>query len=166
MTTTKQDVLIRRATREDVPHIVRLLAEDVLGQQRERPEDPLPQAYYDAFDMIDRDEYHELVVVEAEGKVIGTLQLTFLPSISFRGQPRAQIEAVRVDQAYRGQKIGETLFRWAIERAREARCHLVQLTTNNARTDAQRFYERLGFKASHVGMKLDLTQLQPAVGDA
>ncbi len=157
----KQNVLIRRATRDDVPHIVRMLADDVLGRQRERPEDPLPQAYYDAFDAIDRDEHNELVVVEREGKIIGTLQFTFLPSLSFQGQPRAQIESVRVDQAYRGQGIGELLFRWAIERSQEARCHLVQVTTNNARTDAHRFYERLGFKGSHVGMKLDLTQPQP-----
>lgn len=153
-----RNVLVRRATRDDVPHIVRMLADDVLGQQRERYEDPLPQAYYAAFDAIDCDEHNELVVVEIEGTVIGTLQLTFLPSLSFRGQPRAQIEAVRVDQAYRGQGIGEMLFHWAIKRAREERCHVVQLATNNARTDAQRFYDRLGFKASHVGMKLDLTQ--------
>jgi ribosomal protein S18 acetylase RimI-like enzyme len=165
MTYPKQDVLIRRATRRDVPHIVRLLADDVLGQQRECYADPLPQPYYDAFDAIDRDEHNELVVVALQNTVIGTLQLTFLPSLSFQGQPRAQIESVRVDQSYRGQGIGEMLFRWAIERAREARCHIVQLTTNNVRTDAQRFYERLGFKASHVGMKLDLTQPQSTTGD-
>ena len=165
MTYPKQDVLIRRATRRDVPHIVRMLADDVLGQQRERYADPLPQAYYDAFDAIDRDEHNELVVVALQNTVIGTLQLTFLPSLSFQGQPRAQIESVRVDQSYRGQGIGEMLFRWAIERAWEARCHVVQLTTNNVRTDAQRFYERLGFKASHVGMKLDLTQPQSTTGD-
>ena len=167
MTNHKQDFLIHRATRHDVPHIVRLLADDVLGQKRERYENPLPQAYYDAFDAIDRDEHNELIVVEAQDAVIGTLQLTFLPSLSFQGQPRAQIEAVRVDQAYRGQGIGEMLFQWAIERAREARCHVVQLTTNNVRTDAQRFYERMGFKASHVGMKLDLTQpwVQSTTGD-
>lgn len=147
--------------RHDVPRIVRMLADDVLGQQRERYQDPLPQTYYDAFDAIERDEHNELVVVEVDGKVTGTLQLTFLPSLSFQGQPRAQIEAVRVDQQYRGQGIGEMLFAWAIRRAREERCHVVQLTTNNARTDAQRFYERLGFKASHVGMKLDLTQPLP-----
>ena len=98
MTNHDQDVLIRRANRHDVPPIVLMLADDVLGQQRERYGEPLPQAYYDAFDAIEHDEHNELVVIEIEGKVIGTMQLTFLPSLSFQGQPRAQIEAVRVDQ--------------------------------------------------------------------
>lgn len=151
-------LVIRRAARADVPAIVRMLADDPLGQQRERYENPLPPAYYDAFEAIDRDPRHELVVVEYEGELIGTLHLTFLPSLSFQGRTRAQIESVRVEQRYRGQGIGARLFVWAIERAREQGCHLVQLTTNGSRADAQRFYTRLGFSASHVGMKLDLTQ--------
>jgi ribosomal protein S18 acetylase RimI-like enzyme len=151
-------IVIRRATRADVANIVRLLADDPLGRQREQYHDPLPQAYYDAFEIIDGDPRNELVVVEHNGEVIGTLQLTFLPGLSFRGGTRAQIEAVRVDQGYRSQGIGQRLLQWAIARARQAQCHVVQLTTHASRDDAQRFYQRLGFVASHVGMKLDLQQ--------
>lgn len=155
------DLRVRRAARGDVAAIVRLLADDTLGRQRERYEQPLPQAYYDAFDQIDGDPRHELVVVEIGGEVIGTLHLTFLPSLSFQGRTRAQIESVRVDARLRGRGIGGRLFEWAIERARAAGCHVVQLTTHNRRPDAHRFYERLGFTASHVGMKLDLTRPEP-----
>ena len=149
---------IRRATRVDVPAIVRLLADDPLGQARERYQDPLPQAYYDAFAQIDGDPRNELVVVELPGEVVGTLQLTLLPHLSHQGGTRAQIESVRVAEGYRGRGIGRHLFAWAIERAREAGCHQVQLTTNAGRADAQRFYARLGFVGSHIGMKLDLMQ--------
>lgn len=153
-----ESLVIRRATRADVPEIVRLLADDPLGQQRERYAEPLPAAYESAFAAIDGDPRHALMVVEHQGAVIGTLHLTFLPSLSFRGGTRAQIESVRVDGRYRGQGIGAWLLRWAIERARQEGCRLVQLTTNASRSDAQRFYERLGFVASHVGMKIDLGQ--------
>lgn len=148
---------IRRATRADVPAIVRLLADDSLGRARERYQDPLPQAYYDAFARIDGDPRNELVVVELRGEVVGTLQLTLLPQLSHQGGTRAQIESVRVAERYRGRGIGRSLSAWAIGRARESGCHLVQLTTNAGRADAQRFYARLGFVGSHVGMKLDLT---------
>lgn len=150
---------IRRATRADVPAIVHMLADDILGQQRECDQDPLPQTYYAAFELIDSDKYNELIVVELAGEVIGTLQFTLIPSLSFQGSMRAQIEAVRVDQRYRSHGIGRYLFEWAIERARQAGCRLVQLTTNASRGDAHRFYERLGFVSSHVGMKLDLSQV-------
>ncbi|HEY0601256.1 MAG TPA: GNAT family N-acetyltransferase [Herpetosiphonaceae bacterium] len=149
-------ITIRRATRSDLPSIVRLLADDPLGSQREAYRDPLPQSYEDAFQAIDSDPRQELVVVEHNGAVIGTLQLTFIPGLSFQGGTRAQIEAVRVDREFRSHGIGGRLFEWAIARAREQGCRLVQLTTNASRADAQRFYERLGFVASHVGMKLDL----------
>jgi GNAT superfamily N-acetyltransferase len=147
---------IRRANRGDVPEIVRLLADDQLGSKREKFEDPLPQAYYDAFLEIDRDPNNELIVAETGGEIIGTLQLTFIPCLTYQGGKRAQIEAVRIDFRYRNQGIGGRLFEWAIKRAREAQCRLVQLTTNNDRADARRFYQRLGFVASHCGMKLDL----------
>lgn len=150
------DIHIRRAAREDIPEIVRMLADDMLGSAREKYEHPLPQAYYDAFREIDADPHQELVVVELDGAVIGTLQMTFIPSLSYQGGKRALIESVRVDESYRGRGIGGKLIRWAIERARERRCRLVQLTTNNARQDAHRFYKRLGFIAAHTGMKLDL----------
>jgi GNAT superfamily N-acetyltransferase len=151
-------ILIRRATRADVPAIVRLLADDTLGRQRERPDEPLLPAYYAAFAALDADPRHELIVVEHEGAVIGTLHLTVLPSLSFQGRPRAQIESVRVAAVYRSRGIGGRLFAWAIARARERGCHVVQLTTAASRADAQRFYTRLGFVPSHVGMKLDLTR--------
>ena len=150
------EITIRRAVESDLAAIVRLLADDSLGSRREAYGEPLPQSYYAAFHAIDADPHNELVVVEHNSAVIGTLQLTMIPGLSFQGGTRAQIEAVRVDRAYRGQQIGARLFAWAIERARAAGCRMVQLTTNASRTDAQRFYERLGFVASHVGMKLDL----------
>ncbi|MFN8511659.1 MAG: GNAT family N-acetyltransferase [Thermomicrobiales bacterium] len=154
---TAAELLIRRATRADVPAIVRLLADDELGRQRENAAEPLPESYFAAFAAIDADPRQELVVVERAGEVIGTLQLTFLPYLTYQGGVRAQIEAVRVDRRYRDLGIGQRLFTWAIGRARAEGCHLVQLTTNASRGDAQRFYERLGFVPSHVGMKLDLT---------
>lgn len=150
------NLLIRRATREDLPKIVFLLADDPLGSRRENYQDPLPQVYYDAFDEIDQDPNNRLVIAEVDGEVIGTLQLTFIPYLTHQGGKRAQIEAVRVDQRYRRHGIGARLFEWALTSAREERCHLVQLTTDNVRSDAHRFYERLGFVASHTGMKLNL----------
>jgi ribosomal protein S18 acetylase RimI-like enzyme len=146
----------RSATVADLPQIVEMLADDFLGKQRERFESPLPESYLRAFEEIDRDENNELVVVEQNGEIVGTLQLTFIPSISFQGGKRAQIESVRVAASARGQGIGKKMFEWAIERAHEKNCRMIQLSTNNDRADAQRFYENLGFKASHVGMKLYL----------
>jgi len=152
------DITIRPATRADIPAIVHLLADDPLGQLRERDEDPVPDAYYEAFEQIDGDPRHQLIVVEAQGEVVGALQLTMLPYLTHQGGTRAQIEAVRVDRRYRSRGVGQVLFEWAIEQARQAGCRLVQLTTNAEREDAHRFYTRLGFVASHIGMKLDLTQ--------
>jgi len=150
---------IRRAERLDIPSIVRLLADDDLGQTRERFQDPIPETYYAAFDHIDNDPNHELVVVDRDGEVIGTLTLSFVPSLTYQGGTRAQIEAVRVDARFRGQGIGEELVQWAINRARDKHCHMLQLTTHASRLDAHRFYERLGFVASHIGMKLELIQV-------
>lgn len=149
-------MIFRSATREDIAEIVRLLADDKLGQQRERYENPLPVSYYAAFAAIAQDPNNELVVVEQDGVIIGTMQLTIIPSLSFQGSKRLQIEAVRVDRAYRSQGVGQKMFEWAITTAREANCRFVQLTTNKDRPHAYRFYQRLGFVASHEGMKLDL----------
>ena len=157
MTGRDEELIIRRATRDDVIEIVRLLADDHLGSQRENYQQPLPQAYYDAFQEIDRNESNELAVVEARGEVIGTLQLTFIPGFSFQGGKRALIEAVRVDSRYRGRGIGHQLIEWAISRARQEKCHVIQLTTHNDRPDAHRFYLDLGFVPSHTGMKLRLS---------
>ncbi len=145
----------RKAIRSDVPFIVAMLAHDKLGSQREDYRDPLPEVYYQAFSAIDSDPNQELMVVEnEEQEVIGTLQLTFIPYLTYQGGIRAQIEAVRIREDQRGQGLGEQLFQWAINRAREKGAHLLQLTTDKKRPDALRFYEKLGFRASHEGMKL------------
>jgi len=146
--------LVRRATREDVPAIVALLVDDPLGSSRESEGEDT--AYLKAFDLIDADPAHELVVLDDGGEVIGTLQLTLLPGLSRHGALRAQIEAVRIASSRRGQGLGEGLFQWAIDESRRRGAVLVQLTTDASRDGAHRFYERLGFVASHVGMKLPL----------
>ena len=150
------DITFRHATSRDLPTIVRMLADDFLGQQRERCDDPLPKSYQRAFDEIDADSNNELIVAELDGAVVGTLQLTFTPSLSFQGGKRATVESVRVDEPHRGKGIGREMMLWAIGRAKERGCVSMQLTTNADRADAHRFYENLGFKASHVGMKLKL----------
>ena len=133
-----------------------MLADDFLGEQREQYEDPLSESYIRAFEEIDADRNNDLIVAEMDGNVVGTLQLTFTPSISFRGGKRATVESARVDRSFRGAGIGHEMMLWVIARARDERCVSIQLTTNSARKDAHRFYERLGFKDSHVGMKLQL----------
>lgn len=147
---------IRVARRDDLRAIVRLLADDKLGQSRETYSECLPDAYIDAFAAIERDPENALVVAEEAGAIIGVLQLTFIPHLTYTGGVRAQIEGVRIDSAYRGQGIGRVLFDWAIARARARGCHLVQLTANKQRPAAHRFYESLGFRASHEGLKLHL----------
>lgn len=152
----KNKLSFRRAAREDLPEIVCMLADDFLGATRERYENPLPESYTKAFEEIDGDKNNELIVAEIDGAIVGTLQITFTPSISFQGGKRATVESVRVDAKFRGQGIGKELMKWAIERARRENCFAVQLTTNADRTEAHRFYENLGFKGSHLGMKLYL----------
>ena len=145
----------RKATQEDVPYIVEMMADDALGKLREDFRNPLPLSYYEAFANIHRDPNQELMVIEDKnGEIIGTLQLSFIPYLTYRGGIRAQIEAVRIRGDQRGQGIGEQLFRWAIHRAKERGAHLLQLTSDKQRPDAIRFYENLGFKATHEGMKL------------
>ena len=144
----------RPATSIDLPAIVAMLADDKLGQLREDFRDPLPTAYLNAFVAIEADPNQELIVVETEAGIIGTLQLSFIQYMTYQGGIRAQIEAVRIRADHRGQGLGEQFFHWAIDRAKQRGAHLLQLTTDIQRPDAIRFYERLGFKASHVGMKL------------
>lgn len=149
-------VILRDARRADVPAIVAMLADDMLGQSREVTTEPLPFSYYNAFEALDRDPNNRLLIAELNGEIIGTLQLTFIHGLSRQGAKRALIEAVRVSSAQRGKGLGEEIIRAAIEIARQAKCAMVQLTTDKSRKDAHRFYERLGFEASHVGMKLML----------
>ena len=147
-------VIVRRATREDVPAIIALLVDDPLGATRETNGEHA--AYLKAFETIDTDPAHELVVLDDGGEVVGTLQLTLLPSLSRGGALRAQIEAVRVASSRRGQGLGQVLTQWAIDESRRRGAVIMQLTTDASRDGAHRFYERLGFVASHVGMKLPL----------
>jgi len=151
-------VLFRLAKGEDLLDIVKMLADDELGSQREKMEEPLAEPYYSAFEQISCDPNHELIVAELAGKVIGTLHLIFIPSISYQGRLRAQVESVRVDRKYQSQGIGSEMMKWTIRRAQERGAHIMQLTTHKSRQDAHRFYERLGFKGSHLGMKLSLKQ--------
>lgn len=162
ITMTNSNLIFRRATRDDLPAIVALLANDPLGAKRENYVLPLPQSYEAAFSAIDQDPNNELVVVDtADHLVAGVLQLTLVPHITYQGGWRAQIEGVRVASKLRSSGIGKQLFLWAIKRAREKGCHLVQLTSDKTRPDAIRFYEGLGFVASHEGMKLHLNEVPP-----
>ena len=160
-----QNIIFRDATVADLPDIVRMLADDFLGAQREEYIDPLPESYIRAFEEIDADRNNRLLVAEMDGRVVATLQLTLTPSISFRGGKRATVESVRVDERLRGHGVGRELMLRAIAIAKEMGCTSMQLTTNAERTDAHRFYERLGFKASHVGMKLSLDDVDDSPSD-
>lgn len=146
----------RRATAQDVPQIVCMLADDPLGSQREQVGEPLSSTYYEAFHAIAADANNELVVAEAGHRVLATLQVTFIPYLTYQGSWRALIEGVRVSSSARGRGVGRALLEWAIAHAHERGCHMVQLTTDRSRPEAKHFYESLGFKASHEGMKLHL----------
>ncbi|MEQ9299797.1 MAG: GNAT family N-acetyltransferase [Cyclobacteriaceae bacterium] len=145
----------RKATAKDIPTIVAMLADDELGKQREDYRDPLPEKYTAAFAKIEADDNQELILVENEAaEIIGTLQLSFMQYLTYQGGIRAQIEAVRIRKDQRGKGIGKTMFEWAIDRAKARGAHLLQLTSDKQRPDAIKFYEGLGFKASHEGMKI------------
>ncbi len=147
-------ITLRPARRDDVAAIIAMLADDHLGRARERLEDPLPALYYDAFERLSRDPNIQLMVAEEGGNVVGCLQLCVLPGLSSQGASRGLIEDVRVASDRRSRGIGEKLVQWAVNEARAKGCKLVELLTHHTRTDAQRFYERLGFARSHVGMTI------------
>jgi len=145
----------RKATENDVLMIVKMMSDDKLGQKRENFTNPLPVEYINAFKEIDSDKNQEVIVLEDDDlEVIGTLQLTYIQYISYCGGLRAQIENVFIKKEKRGLGIGKKMFEWAINRAKEKNAHLVQLTSNKERPRAIKFYENLGFKATHEGMKL------------
>ena len=150
------DLTFRRAGAADLEDIVALLADDELGRKREDPDPPLNPRYIDAFAAIDADRNQFLAVVEQGGEIVGCLQLSFIPGLSRLGLWRGQIESVRISSARRGGGLGKRMFEWAIDECRKRRCEIVQLTTDKSRADARRFYEQLGFVASHEGMKLAL----------
>jgi GNAT superfamily N-acetyltransferase len=139
-----------RATESDLPVIVRLMMEDELSAQRERHDTILSREYYEALEAIARDPNNEVIVAEIDGEVIGTLQLTFVPCLSYQGGTRAQVESVRVAERLRGQGIGTVMMEWALDRARQRGCRMMQLTSHKSRIAAHRFYEKLGFIASHI----------------
>ena len=147
-------VVLRRAERDDLPAVLALLAADRLGAHRESPDDLAP--YHAALAAIDADPAQLLVVAVADHLVIGVFQLTVIPGLARRGALRAHIEAVRIAREYRGRGLGAAMMRWALDEARRRGCTLAQLTSDKARPDAHRFYERLGFVASHEGFKLAL----------
>lgn len=149
----------REAKRDDVPAIVELLADDPLGSTRETPGPELPEAYWAAYEAISRDPNNILVVAEVDGKIAATLQLTFIPGLTYTGAERAQIEGVRVAADVRGRGVGQALIGWAVERARERGCRVVQLTTDRQRPAAIRFYQKIGFRPSHMGMKYHLSEI-------
>lgn len=151
-----EHIVFRSALSSDVPAIVALLADDPLGSQREITSTPLDQSYVAAFRAIEADANQHLVVVVDHDEVIGTLQLSFIPGIARMGAWRGQIEAVRIAANRRDSGLGQKMFEWAIAECRARGCNLVQLTTDKSRADAHRFYEKLGFIASHEGYKLAL----------
>jgi GNAT superfamily N-acetyltransferase len=151
-----QEVTFREATVDDLPQIVRLLADDPLGATRETLAEEIPEAYFAAFTAIEKDPNNHLVVADVAGTVAGTLQLTYIPGLTYTGGERAQIEGVRVAADERGRGLGQTMITWAIDQARARGCRVVQLTTDRQRPDAIRFYQKIGFRPSHMGMKYHL----------
>ena len=150
-------MVYRKATKEDLPAIIEMIAKDTLGQLRERFEDPLPKEYYSAFERINTDKNQELIVIEnSESEVVATFQLSFLQYLTYLGGIRCLVENVHVREDQTGKGIGKQMFQWIIERAKEKNVHLIQLTSNKLRPNAIRFYEGLGFKATHEGFKLHL----------
>jgi GNAT superfamily N-acetyltransferase len=150
------NIHFRKAVRTDVPAIVHLLAEDDLGATREQYIEPIPNRYYSAFDIINADENNYLIVAELDGNVVGTLQLTLIMYMTYQGGKRALIEGVRIAKSVRGKGVGKAMLEWAINKATDEGCHVVQLTTDKQRQDALEFYKKLGFTASHEGLKLHL----------
>ena len=145
----------RKATENDIATLVEMIADDVLGAKRENFLNPLPKAYLKAFEKINDDENQELIVLENKSsEIIGTFQLSFIQYLTYQGGIRAQIEAVRIKKGRRGLGIGKIMLEWAINRAKERNAHLIQLTTDKKRPKAIKFYEDLGFKSTHEGMKL------------
>jgi GNAT superfamily N-acetyltransferase len=151
-----ENLTIRRATPDDLPRIVAMLADDYLGRLREALSEPLDERYGRAFAAIDADPNQFLAVAELDDEVVGCLQLTFIPGLSRIGQWRGLVEAVRVDARFRGRGIGRRMLQWAIDECRTRGCSFVQLTTDKSRSDAHRFYASLGFEATHEGFKLAL----------
>ncbi len=152
------EITYRRASQADLAAIIHLLADDQLGAEREVLSDPIDERYLNAFLAIEADQNQLLAVAEKSGTIIGCLQLSFIPGLSRTGMWRGMIESVRITKEHRGEGVGHDVFRWAIEECRQRGCGLVQLTSDKLRPDALRFYDSLGFVASHEGLKLSLNE--------
>lgn len=150
------EITFREAVEQDLERIVKMLSDDLLGSKRERYELPLPSSYVKAFKAIEADPNNELMLACYESKIVGVQQITFTPYITHQGGWRATVEGVRISSDVRGMGVGSKMIEFAIQRAKERGCHLIQLTTDKQREDALRFYERLGFNASHEGLKMKL----------
>ncbi len=150
------DLLYRNAVEDDLSELIQMLGDDDLGSKREDSSTPINSKYIDAFNCISSDPNNELIVVRCNDNIVGMLQLTFIPYLTYIGSWRCLVEGVRINSKYRGQSFGKRLFEYAISRAREKDCRLIQLTSDKSRNDAIRFYESLGFLASHEGFKLHL----------
>ncbi len=153
---TASPLTVRDATRGDIPTIVGLLADDGLGSTRETVDGPVPESYFAAFDAIASTPLVRLLVAETGGEIVGCMQLNLIPHISMKGGIRAQLQSMRIRGDKRNQRLGETFIRMAMDIARGAGCTMMELTTDNSRDDAHRFYQRLGFQATHQGMKIRL----------
>ncbi len=149
-------LIFRQAKEQDLPILVEMLSDDQLGSQREDFSEPLNKSYITAFNKINSDKNNELIVVEKEDRIVGMLQLTYIPYLTHCGSWRCLIEGVRIHNKFRAQGLGTQLFEWAINRAKSKGCSLVQLTSNKQRAGAIKFYQRLGFEASHEGLKLKI----------
>ena len=156
MTLNMHDVLVRKMQKADLPRILQLLSDDELGQSRENLQNSQHYNYLRAFTAINADLNQYLAVFEKDDKIIGCLQISFIPGLSRRGALRGQIESVRVAANFRNNGYGTLMMTWAIEKCRKQGCSLVQLTSDKTRKDAQRFYQKLGFVTSHEGFKLQL----------
>ena len=152
------DLNYRHATDSDLPELIKMLSDDSLGKLREDHSTPVNPCYLTALKHIQADPNNELTIVELDGAIVGMLQLTFIPYLTYKGSWRCLIEGVRIKKEYRGNGLGTCFFQWAIEQAKSRACHIVQLTSDKQRPDAIRFYENLGFTASHEGFKLKLAE--------
>lgn len=150
------DLKFRKAIESDLSGLIHLLADDELGSKREDASLPMNQSYVDAFHSIDKDPNNELTVVESDGTLVGMLQLTFIPYLTHTGSWRCLIEGVRIARDFRGQGVGSEFIYWSIQRAKQRACTIVQLTSDKQRPGALKFYEALGFEASHEGFKLKI----------
>ncbi|MEQ8470867.1 MAG: GNAT family N-acetyltransferase [Marinoscillum sp.] len=149
-----EKIQFRKAKSDDLPRIIAMLADDILGAKREQNISPLPQSYVKAFQTIDSDPNQELMVVVLDGIVIGTFQLTFIQYLNYCGSSRMMIESVRISSEFRGRGLGEKVMQWTMNHARQRGVRMLQLTSDKQRPEAIKFYERLGFVASHEGFKL------------